>query len=153
DWIVTWSSPLAWWTDRGPSWTASVAMDLFLLVLLTRGFGQSALSVVSITLVGRSTGNRSGMIIGVYSFLTAVGFMAGFALVKFVMETWEPTWRELWAGIGWVVIAFGPLAWLLLRPSAAGKEQHLPVDCPPAGETSLTLAQALLSPAFWVFGI
>src|SRR5262245_30263271 len=53
---------------------AAVMLDLFLLVLLTRGLGQSALSVVSLALVGKAAGRRNGMAIGVYSFLVAIGF-------------------------------------------------------------------------------
>ena len=42
-------------------------VTLFVLVLLTRAIGQSALSVASITAVGKSFGSRVGMAMGVYS--------------------------------------------------------------------------------------
>jgi hypothetical protein len=49
---------------------------LFVLVLLTRAIGQSALSVASITAVGKSFGSRVGMAMGVYSVLLSVFFAA-----------------------------------------------------------------------------
>jgi len=127
----------------------AMPLDLFLLVMLTRGFGQSALSVVSITLVGRLTSRRPGLIIGVYSFLVGVGFSLAFALIKLVSQRWQPDWRELWAGIGWCVLALAPVGWLIARApgsSPAGRGEN-------AVAAGFTLRQALLSPAFWVFAI
>jgi MFS family permease len=133
----------------------------FLLLLFTRGLGQSGLSVVSITLVGRSAVGRSGIVIGMYSFLTAVGFMAAFSFVGFVMESFEPSWRDVWAGIGWVVLASAPITWWLTGGPAqspgraAMPPEEAASDGAPAGaETDgFTLGQTLSSPAFWVFAI
>jgi MFS family permease len=145
----------------------AVFWPLFMLVLLTRGLGQSALSVVSITLMAKSAGRRSGLVVGVYSFLTALGFMAAFRAVKFALEEGNADWRTLWAGIGLVVAALALLAWLLLWPSSASltvvpsrrsDEDDAYSPLPPAQETGdkqagLSLVQALLTPAFWVFGL
>src|SRR5262245_9397536 len=49
----------------GIEWSA-VPLDLFVLVLLTRGLGQSALSVVSLALVGKVAGKKPGAVIGVH---------------------------------------------------------------------------------------
>ena len=49
--------------------------------------------------VGRPT--RTGLAMGVYSFLVAVGFMAAFAVVREVDPGEPGRWRTLWAGIGW----------------------------------------------------
>jgi MFS family permease len=129
---------------------------LFVLILLTRGLGQSSLSVTSITLVGKSAGRRSEPRIGVYSFLTALGFMAAFRAVKFAFEEGNADWRQLWAGIGWHLIALAPLAWLLVQsaheadppssPSSSADNDSLP-------PYSLSLRQALRTPVFWVFGL
>src|SRR5262245_27202569 len=86
-------------SGRGIEWSA-VPWGLFGLVLLTRGLGQSALSVVSLALVGRAGGRRAGVVIGFYSFLVAVGFMAAFgavivALVRFLVHC-----RGLWVRVG-----------------------------------------------------
>ena len=95
------------------------ATELFLAVLLTRGLGQSALSVVSLTLMGRAAGRKAGPVVAVYSILVAVGFMAAFAGVKVALEVWLADWRTLWAGIGVVLLAFGSFAWLTIPPLAS----------------------------------
>jgi MFS family permease len=127
-------------------WGGGLLPGLFLLILLTRGLGQSALSVASLALMGRAVGGRAGFGVGVYSFVTALGFMGAFAAVKYVLETWEPGWRALWGGIGLAVAAFGLIAFLVVRPTGQG-------DTGPTSERrgGLTLGQALRTPAFWVF--
>jgi MFS family permease len=155
-------------------WGRLLLPSLFVLVLLTRGLGQSALSVVSLALMGRSVGRRAGFGVGVYSFVVALGFMAAFAAVKHILEGWEPGWRSLWSGIGASVAVFGVVAFVLVRPSArkegraasvserggalpdgrgsdrlprGGKAGTLPVE----EAEGLTLGQTLRTPAFWVF--
>jgi MFS family permease len=133
-------------TQASPGWGDMLVPGLFALVLLTRGLGQSALSVVSLALMGRSVGRRGGLGVGVYSFVTAVGFMAAFATVKYVLERWEPGWRPLWGGIGVAVAAFGLAAFLVVRsPTAEAAEAEA------AGAGGLTLGQTLRTPAFWVY--
>jgi MFS family permease len=121
---------------------------LFALVLLTRGFGQSALSVVSLALIGKTAGRRAGPAVGVYSFVTALGFMAAFALVRHADQVWKVDWRTLWAGIGVGVVAFAPAALLVRREGFASEEAaaERPTD-------GLTLGAALATPAFWVFAV
>src|SRR5262249_30647363 len=70
-------------------------IELFLLILLTRGFGQSALSVVSLALIGRVAGRRGGIAMAVYSALVTLFFMAAFGLAKLAAEHWHANWREL----------------------------------------------------------
>jgi hypothetical protein len=131
--------------------TAVVPLDLFVLVLLTRGLGQSALSVVSLALVGKASGDRPGPVIGVYSFLVAVGFMGAFATVKAAFEQFHADWRAVWAGIGWVLVGFGVLALVLVRnPQAAPAD---PVEASSGKAHSLPLGAALLTPGFWVFAL
>ena len=54
---------------------------LFLLVLATRAVGQSALSVASITAVGKSFDKRVGVAMGIYSVLLSVFFALAFVAV------------------------------------------------------------------------
>src|SRR5262245_54947613 len=61
--------PLPAWTGRSAPLTVQV--DLFVFLLLTRGLGQSALSVVSLALIGRSAGRRPGAATGAYAFLSS----------------------------------------------------------------------------------
>jgi MFS family permease len=130
----------------GVEWSA-VPLDLFVLVLLTRGLGQSALSVVSLALVGKAAGDRPGAVIGLYSFLVAVGFMAAFAGVKAAFEQFHVGWRELWSGLGWGLVGLGVLALVVVRnPRATAADAT-------RGEPGVPLAAALRTPGFWVFAL
>lgn len=139
-----------WVVSFGPaSWGIEVVADLFVLVLLTRGLGQSALSVVSLALVGKAAGRHSGPVVGLYSFLTALGFMAAFSAIKYADENLALDWRTLWASIGVALLLLTPLGWLLVRPVqlAASSDERA------RNAAGHTLGQALLSPAFWVFAL
>lgn len=122
---------------------------LFLLVLLTRGLGQSGLSVVSLTLLGRAAGDRPGRLVGVYSCLVAIGFMAAFLGVKAAFEHQAADWRDVWAGIGWCLLAFAVVSPVLVRLS----QTHAASGRPGADAVGSTLREALVTPAFWAFGI
>lgn len=125
-----------------------VPADLFLLVLLTRGLGQSALSVVSLALVGKVGGRASGPVIGVYSFLVSAGFMAAFGAIKAFAVAPEE-WRTLWAGIGWTLVAFGVLA-ALLPVAPASRLTGAKSESQGYGHS---LFDALRTPAFWLFAL
>ncbi len=135
---------------RGIEWS-SVPVDLFLLVLLTRGLGQSALSVVSLALVGKIAGKKPGVVIGLYSFLVAIGFMAAFSAVKFAFEQLHAEWHQVWGTMGWVLVGFAVLVAIFVRNPKVGSP-----DAPYSagiGERSFTLAGALVTPCFWVFAL
>lgn len=168
---------------------AGSAAAFFVAVTLTRGFGQSALSVVSITLVGKWFRRRLGLAMGVYTILMSVAFMAAYQGGQSMKDA---DWRVFWMRIGFALLAFVPVAWLLTRdtPESCGlridnedsPETSLPsaaqgrcptcgaavaegaTECPACGERftseatdadgpSLTLGQALRTPAFWVFAL
>lgn len=127
-----------------------VPLDLFLLVLFTRGLGQSALSVVSLALIGKVAGKKPGLAVGAYSFLVAIGFMGAFAGVMAAFKRGSD-WHTVWAGMGWALGAFAALAVLFVRePRTAAPESDEPE---PDAEHSYTLGESLRSPAFWVFGL
>lgn len=120
---------------------------LFLLVLLTRALGQSALSVASITAVGKSVGQRVGMAMGIYSVLLSVFFAAAFVAVGAVVS--GRGWRVAWAGVALaLVLGVAPLVALFLR----GEPRASSVDAAAASAGGLSLPQALRTPAFWIFG-
>jgi MFS family permease len=129
---------------------------ILVLVTLTRGFGQSALSVVSLAMVGKWFRRRLTTAMAVYAVVMSIGFMAAFPLVGALVIA--RGWRFAWAGVG-VALAAGlaPLAWLLVRSSPEG--MGLEVDGAPDSESSeepatqATLFDALRSPAFWVFAL
>lgn len=132
----------------GLEW-AAVPLDLFLLVLLTRGLGQSALSVVSLALVGKVAGKKPGAVIGAYSFLSALGFIAAYRALMVV----HTDWRALWGGIGWALLAGAALTVLFVREPRAAERPADGTGEPAASERSYTLGAALLTPVFWVFGL
>jgi len=135
------------------SWVNGM-MGLSVTVTLTRGFGQSALSVVSLALVGKWFARRLNQAMGVYALLVGVGFIAAFPSVGQAVLRFG--WRGPWAGIGWVLLLIlTPLAWFLVRDQP--EDQGLELDGDDAGQKPLlsdsTLFEALSSPAFWVFSL
>ena len=72
---------------------------LFLLVLATRALGQSALSVASITAVGKSFDRSVGVAMGVYSVLLSVFFAVAFVAVGSSVRV--NGWRAAWAQVAW----------------------------------------------------
>lgn len=139
------------------SWSGG-AIALSITVTLTRGFGQSALSVVSLALVGKWFARRLNYAMGVYSLLVGVGFIAAFPSVGQAVIAFG--WRAAWAGVGWcLLLAVGPIAWLLVRNQP--EDEGLPLDGDDAGDdresgsvlSDLTMWRALRTPAFWVFAL
>lgn len=130
---------------------------LALLITLTRGLGQSALSVISITIVGQWFVRRLNLAMGVYSILLSVGFMAAFPLVGAVVV--GSGWRAAWAGIGVALLAvLAPAGWLLVRRSPEACGLALDGERPAADEPAdvgrdYTLREAVSTPAFWVFAL
>ena len=129
---------------------------LLVLVTLTRGLGQSALSVASLALVGKWFTRRLERAMGVYALLMSLGFMAAFPAVGAAVL--QSGWRPAWAGVGLALAAvFAPAFWLLVRstPEAAGIAVEGGAASPQAraGAPGATLRQALGTPAFWVFAL
>jgi MFS family permease len=131
----------------------SVAM-LLVLITLTRGLGQSALSVVSLAMPGKWFRRRLTWAMGVYALLMSVGFMIAFPAVGALVLS--RGWRVAWASVGIALTAgLAPVAWLLVRndPDTNAELEVLAADGPASTATDATLGDALRSPAFWVFGV
>ena len=123
---------------------AGGAIALFLLVLATRAIGQSALSVASITAVGKSFDRRVGVAMGVYSVLLSVLFAAAFVAVGYSVRV--AGWRTAWAQVAFGLLLFAAPVVLLLRERAG-------LDAADTGDgEGLPLSTALRTPAFWIFG-
>jgi MFS family permease len=123
---------------------AGGAIALFLLVLATRAIGQSALSVASITAVGKSFDRRVGVAMGVYSVLLSVFFAAAFVGVGYSVRV--SGWRTAWAQVAIGLVLFAAPVVLLLRERAGLNAADT------GGGEGLPLAAALRTPAFWIFG-
>jgi MFS family permease len=147
---------------------------LAIAVTLTRALGQSALSVVSLAMVGQWFIRRIDMAMAIYSVVLSVGFMAAFPLVGSLVQS--RGWRFAWLAVGAAILAgLVPLGLLVVRrnPEAIGlspdgdfpdhqppSTNHQPTTTNPQSPipnpqplTGYTLFAALRTPAFWVFGI
>ena len=132
----------------------TTAVALLIFVTLTRGLGQTALSIVSLAMVGKWFQRRLTWAMGVYSVTMSVGFMIAFPIIGRVVLA--RGWRFAWGAIG-IALAAGlaPLAWLLVRstPESVGEEIDGVSDTMRgrAAHMSSTFAEALRTPAFWIF--
>ena len=130
---------------------------LAIAVTLTRGLGQSALSVVSLAMVGQWFGRRIDSAMAIYSIVMSIGFMIAFPVVGVLVQTWG--WRAAWLAIGLTLIAVLAPANLILARTGGGFEDP-PLQADRSG-TSLdapeldgaTWQEALATPAFWIFSI
>ncbi len=133
----------------------------FVILLATRGLGQSALSVFSISTVSRWFPIRSGPAMAVYSILLSLFFAVSFGAVGARIQT--AGWREAWSNVA-LVLAAGvvPLVVLVLRDPVRSislkdpTHDGLPTDLDTQAmvhdeEGGATLNQALRTKAFWLF--
>jgi MFS family permease len=141
-------------------------------ITLTRTFGQSALSVVSLAIVGQWFVRRIDTAMAVYSVAMSIGFMLAFPLVGAVVQ--QRGWRTAWWAIGCaLLVALAPLGWAIVRrgPEACGlspdgetaaaapvprRHQRPEVRLNPdatndAAASGDRWSAALLTPAFWIF--
>ena len=136
-------------------------LALAVWITLTRALGQSALSVVSLAIVGHWFVRRIDKAMAIYSVAISVGFMAAFPLVGYIVQT--QGWRTAWLGIGiTLLVVLAPVAALVVRRSPES------VGLAPDGETTVAVAAApshgselagytwtaaLAMPSFWVFAL
>jgi cyanate permease len=150
------STVLAMSRITGTGWvhlTESLAfpVDLFLVIMLTRGFGQSALSVASLSLMARSVRRRDGLAMGTYALLVSAGFVAAFGILRAVILPRPDDWRTPWAGIGVAVLAVAGVFLLTIRDRVLAEKS--PADDAPDSAGGWTLGQALRTRTFWVFAL
>src|SRR5262245_37058961 len=89
---------------------------LAVLIMLTRGLGQSALSVVSLTIVGQWFLRRLNLAMAVYTIVLSAGVMIAFPVVGSIVT--GSGWRAAWAGIGAaLLLGLAPASWILVRRS------------------------------------
>ena len=126
---------------------------LALLITLTRGLGQSALSVVSITMVGKWFVKRLSLAMAVYTILLSIGFMIAFPVIGALVI--NSGWRTAWWTIGLaLLVGLTPLSLLFVRNTPSHTEDEI-IERQADTETnrSFTLTEAILTPSFWVFGM
>lgn len=127
---------------------------LAIAITLTRGLGQSALSVVSLALVGKWFVHRLNLAMGIYSVLVGFGFIAAFPSVGQAVLAYG--WRSTWLSVGVVLVAcIAPLTWILVRngPEQVGVRMDGAREEIEPGLDDLTFSDALRTPAFWIFAL
>jgi MFS family permease len=139
---------------------------LAVLLTLTRGLGQSALSVVSIAMIAPWFVRRIDHAMAVYSLVLSVGFMLAFPTVGAAIQQWG--WRTAWAGLGVaLVVGLAPVAVAVVRrgpasiglapdgDGAAHVDAGWPLETGQANPEALdeghTWTDAIGSGAFWIF--
>jgi MFS family permease len=135
---------------------SATLIGLVVWMTLTRAFGQGALSVVSLAMVGHWFVRRLNTAMAVYSVLMSVGFMIAFPMVGAAIQRWG--WRRAWLLVGIGLIAgLAPLALLVVRrsPEARGLAPDGIAGAPhDRGDLEgYRWREAIASPAFWVFAI
>lgn len=131
--------------------------ELAVAVTLTRALGQSALSVVSIAMVGHWFVRRIDMAMAVYSVTLSVGFMIAFPVVGSLVQA--RGWRTAWLAVGATILCvLVPIGLLLVRrsPESIGVIADGANPEPSAQNqepSGYTLGEALRTRAFWVFSI
>jgi MFS family permease len=152
-------------------WMANIRDETSLIVAitLTRGFGQSMLSVISITMIGKWFQRGLPAAMGVYSVAMSMLMAVGTGLLSERINT--VGWRVGWHELGIALAVATPLCAIfaasrrvpLPSPLAGDGPGPSPLPSPlagegpgvrgPDGESSATLWQALASPCFWVFAL
>ena len=132
---------------------ATTVVAVALLVTLTRGVGQSALSVVSLAMVGQWFARRLPLAMGVYAVIMSVGFMVAFPVVGGAVQAYG--WRAAWLGVALVLLlGLVPLAWAATRDRPEGVGLTVDGDPTyaggPAGSDGWRWPDALATPSFWV---
>lgn len=123
--------------------------QLALAVTLTRGLGQSALSVISLAMVGQWFVHGIDKAMAIYSIVMSIGFMTAFPVVGSLVQS--SGWRTAWFAIGIaLLVVLAPASALLARrhPEAgtSGDKRLSIID-------GATWQAALATPAFWTFSI
>jgi MFS family permease len=130
--------------------------ELAIAVTLTRALGQSALSVVSIAMVGQWFVKRIDMAMAIYSVVLSIGFMMAFPLVGALVQS--RGWRAAWFAIGATILAvLVPLALVLVprnpEPEPGTMNQNREPGTRHLEPSGYSLRDALRTRAFWIFAV
>jgi MFS family permease len=131
---------------------------LAIWVTLTRALGQSALSVVSLAMIGQWFVRKIDAAMAIFSVVMSVGFMIAFPAVGALVQ--QRGWRVAWLAIGVALVAvLAPLGWIIVRrgPEAFGLlpdgERSTAVLREDTAVSGYAWTDALRTPAFWIFAI
>ena len=120
------------------------------LITLTRGLGQSALSVVSISMTGKWFRSKLPLATGLYSGLVSLGFIAASLWGRSLRDL---DWRILWNSLGSILLfVLAPMFLLLVRSAPSGGDE-ISLNMNSSEASDFSLPEALATPAFWLFGL
>ncbi|MES2598413.1 MAG: MFS transporter [Verrucomicrobiota bacterium] len=129
--LMAWLPSPGWWGLAG-------------LIFLTRALGQGALSVLSISVAGRSFKGGSRAAAGAYAALLSVLFAVAFVVVGGVAHSPNYGWRPAWGGIAVALVLMMPVA-LMLRNQKDANTTDAGTD------QDLDLARCFRVPVFWIY--
>lgn len=137
---------------------------LLVAMILVRGFGQSALSIVSMSMIGKWFRGRLGPAMGLYTVLLTFGFIGSILGMGALIQ--HAGWRDAWQTLGWVLLGSVPVLWMLTRSTPEGcgvepdpvsslsdsaartEENQASLD---RSHRDYSVFEALRTPVFWVF--
>ena len=125
---------------------------LAIAVTLTRGLGQSALSVISLAMVGQWFVRGIDTAMAIYSVAMSIGFMIAFPVVGSLVQSLG--WRSSWFAIGMaLLIVLAPASLMLARKAPDATTPAAPQAPETPQFDGATWQEALSTPAFWTFSI
>jgi MFS family permease len=141
----------------------------FVSLVFTRGFGQSALSVASMTLISKYfPKEKLGTAMGIYSVFTALFFVIAFALMGFALTNLMPMtfsfgewivsiahWRIAWGSVGLIILFLCvPLILFAVRTSVVTPVKEEENSAENVGdEINISYRRAIRTNIFWVFAL
>ncbi|WP_254507248.1 MFS transporter [Anatilimnocola floriformis] len=129
--------------------------SLMIYITLTRGLGQSMLSVISLTLMAKWFRRDSAAPMAGYAIAMTMLMVVGFGMLQAGLSPAAkdqplPDWRPVWGGLGWALLIISPLCALLAWPVTPGRK---PGDAAAVPFRSATVWAALSTGSFWIFAL
>ena len=139
----------------------------FIALVFTRGFGQSALSVASMSLISKYfPKERLGVAMGIFSIIMTILMMLSFGLMGYALRNLTPViyfslgdvmmpftnWRIAWGSVGLIILFICvPLILFFIRKSAVMLNNgELETD---DNRTSIPYSRAIRTGIFWIFAL
>jgi MFS family permease len=134
-------------------WMATLTdpFSLAIGVALSRGIGQSMLSVISIAMVSRWFERRLGPAMGVYSVLMSLLMAVATGVVGLQIQS--QGWRAGWSVLGYTLLVTAPVLGLLTRSTPRHRELEFGATAAPVASGGPRLSDALKTSCFWVFSL
>jgi MFS family permease len=124
--------------------------QLAVTLTLTRVFGQSMLSVLSIAMLSKWFARNAGLAMGTYAVLMTMLLATAVSVLEQIVA--QSGWRSAWSGAAVTILALTPGVCLLaLRPRTTQREQ--PEDEAPAPVVGVSFVEAIRTRCFWLFAL